>query len=53
VHNHPSGDPTPSAEDRGVTRQLVDVGKLHEIPVYDHVIVGRGRYLSFAGAGLM
>jgi DNA repair protein RadC len=53
VHNHPSGDPTPSAEDRAVTRQLVAVGKLHEIPIYDHVIVGRGRYLSFAEAGLM
>ena len=53
VHNHPSGDPTPSAEDRTVTRQLVAVGELHEMPVYDHVVVGRGRYVSFAEAGLM
>lgn len=53
VHNHPSGDPTPSAEDRTVTKQLVAVGKLHEMPVYDHVIMGRGRYVSFAEAGLM
>ena len=53
VHNHPSGDPTPSAEDRAVTRQLVEAGKLLDIPVYDHVIVGRGRYLSFAEAGLL
>lgn len=53
VHNHPSGDPTPSAEDRAVTRQLVEVGRLHDIPVYDHVIVGQGRYVSFAEAGLM
>jgi DNA repair protein RadC len=36
-----------------VTRQLVEVGKIHDIPVYDHVVVGRGRYVSFAEAGLM
>lgn len=53
VHNHPSGDPTPSAEDRVVTAQLVAAGKLLDIPVHDHVIVGRGRYLSFAEAGLL
>ena len=53
VHNHPSGDPTPSAEDRTVTRQLVEVGVLLDMPVYDHVVVGRGRYVSFAEAGLM
>src|SRR5437773_1088803 len=40
VHNHPSGDPTPSADDRAVTRQLVDAGRLLDLPVYDHVIVG-------------
>jgi len=53
VHNHPSGDPTPSADDRTVTRQLVDAGKLLDIPVYDHVIIGDGRYVSFAEAGLL
>ena len=53
VHNHPSGDPTPSPEDRSVTRQLVSVGQLLDIPIYDHVIMGRGRYVSFAEAGLM
>ena len=53
VHNHPSGDPTPSMEDRMVTRQLVEAGKLLEIPVVDHVIVGRGRYVSFSEAGLL
>jgi DNA repair protein RadC len=53
VHNHPSGDPTPSAEDRGVTEQLVAAGRLLDIPVHDHVIVGRGRYVSFAEAGLL
>jgi DNA repair protein RadC len=51
VHNHPSGDPTPSAEDRAVTAQLVAAGRLLDIPVHDHVIVGRGRYVSFAEAG--
>jgi DNA repair protein RadC len=53
VHNHPSGDPSPSAEDRAVTDQLVAAGRLLDIPVHDHVIVGRGRYLSFAEAGLL
>ncbi|HXE84605.1 MAG TPA: DNA repair protein RadC [Gemmatimonadales bacterium] len=55
VHNHPSGDPTPSADDRSVTRQLVDAGRLLDVPVYDHVIIGGGgeRYVSFAEAGLL
>ncbi len=53
VHNHPSGDPTPSADDRTVTRQLVEAGKLLDIPVYDHVVIGNGRYVSFAEAGLL
>jgi len=53
VHNHPSGDPTPSADDRAVTAQLVAAGRLLDIPVHDHIIVGRGRYASFAEAGLL
>jgi DNA repair protein RadC len=53
VHNHPSGDPTPSADDRLVTEQLVSAGRLLDIPVHDHVIIGRGRYVSFAEAGLL
>lgn len=53
VHNHPSGDPTPSADDRSVTAQLVAAGRLLDIPVHDHIIVGRGRYVSFAEAGLL
>ncbi len=52
-HNHPSGDPTPSADDREVTRQLVSAGRLLDIAVDDHVIVGRGVYLSFAEQGLL
>ena len=53
VHNHPSGDPTPSAEDRAVTRQLASAGGVVGIPVLDHVIVGDGRYVSFVEAGLL
>lgn len=53
VHNHPSGDPAPSADDRAVTTQLVASGRLLDIPVHDHVIIGRGRYTSFAEAGLL
>ena len=52
-HNHPSGDPTPSPDDRSVTEQLVQAGRLLDIPVQDHVIIGRGRYISFAEAGLL
>lgn len=53
VHNHPSGDPAPSAEDRAVTRQLVEAGRLLDLPVYDHVIVAGDRFTSFASAGLL
>jgi DNA repair protein RadC len=52
-HNHPSGDPTPSPDDRTVTDQLAAAGRLLDIPVHDHVIIGRGRYVSFAEAGLL
>ena len=52
-HNHPSGDPTPSADDRIVTEQMVAAGRLLDIPVHDHIIIGRGRYTSFAEAGLL
>lgn len=53
VHNHPSGDPTPSAEDRHVTGQLVAAGRLLDLPVYDHVIIAGDRWLSMASAGLL
>jgi DNA repair protein RadC len=53
VHNHPSGDPTPSAEDRAATRQLVSAGQLLDLPVYDHVIIAGDRFVSFAAAGLL
>ena len=53
VHNHPSGDPTPSADDRAVTRQIVDAGRLLDVPCYDHLILAGERYVSFAEAGLL
>lgn len=53
VHNHPSGDPTPSPEDRTVTRQLRSAGAIVGIEVLDHVIIGERRYVSFAEAGLL
>lgn len=53
VHNHPSGDPTPSRDDRAVTDQLVAAGDLLDIPVHDHIVIGRGRYISFAECGLL
>lgn len=51
LHNHPSGDPQPSAEDRDLTARLVAVGELIGIRVLDHIIVGDGRYVSFADRG--
>lgn len=47
VHNHPSGEPTPSPEDRLATRQMVAAGQVLGIEVVDHVIIGDGRYYSF------
>ncbi|MFL5560856.1 MAG: RadC family protein [Gemmatimonadaceae bacterium] len=52
-HNHPSGDPAPSSDDRVVTEQLVAAGRLLDIPVHDHIIIGCGCYVSFAEAGLL
>jgi DNA repair protein RadC len=51
VHNHPSGDPTPSKEDLEITRRLREVGELVGVRVLDHVIIGRGRYVSFVDDG--
>jgi DNA repair protein RadC len=53
VHNHPSGDPTPSAEDRAVTRQIAAAGDLLGIPVLDHVIVAGDRFASLAALGAL
>lgn len=52
AHNHPSGDPVPSDEDRRITGRLEEVGRILGIPMLDHVIVGAdGAYFSFADAG--
>ena len=59
AHNHPSGDPTPSAEDVRITRQLVEAGRLMEIEVLDHIILGRKRtderldYISLRETGMV
>jgi DNA repair protein RadC len=53
AHNHPSGDPKPSPEDHAVTKVLVTVGNLLDIPVIDHVIVGEHAMFSFKGRGVM
>lgn len=53
AHNHPSGDPNPSIDDRCVTQQLVTAGRVLDIPVQDHVILGRGTYVSFAELKLL
>ena len=52
-HNHPSGDPTPSPEDVNVTRDLVAAGKLLDIEVMDHIVIGNGRFVSLKEKGLM
>ncbi|HHS13201.1 MAG TPA: DNA repair protein RadC [bacterium] len=53
IHNHPSGDPAPSAEDQRVTRQLMDASRIMGIPVLDHVILAGNTYYSFAENGLV
>jgi len=53
AHNHPSGDPTPSAEDRKVTARLVEAGQILGIEVLDHLIIGDGRWVSLKQQGLM
>jgi DNA repair protein RadC len=52
AHNHPSGDPSPSPEDVAVTRALVDAGRLLDIEVLDHLIIGRNRFVSMKAKGL-
>ena len=53
VHNHPSGDPTPSEQDKLLTRDLVIAGRAMEIRIFDHLIIGDGRYFSFADEDLI
>lgn len=53
VHNHPTGDPTPSREDMEITRRLREAGDMMGIRVLDHIIIGDGRFLSFTDRGMM
>ncbi len=53
VHNHPSGNPNPSPEDKRVTEQLKNSGELLQIPLLDHIIIGDSVYFSFAEAGML
>jgi DNA repair protein RadC len=53
LHNHPSGDPTPSREDVRLTRQLAECARLLDLRVHDHVIIGQGRFVSLAEQGLL
>ena len=53
VHNHPSGDPTPSREDREITLRLKEAGELMGVRVLDHIIIGDEGYVSFADRGLL
>jgi len=52
VHNHPSGDPTPSPDDVAVTRAIVQAGKLLDIGVLDHLVIGGRRHISLKERGL-
>jgi DNA repair protein RadC len=53
AHNHPSGDPTPSPEDVAITEKLIEAGKLLEIPVLDHVVIGYRRHVSLREKGFI
>jgi DNA repair protein RadC len=53
VHQHPSGDPSPSSEDIAITRRLKEAGEIMGIKILDHIIVGEGEYLSFVERGLL
>ena len=52
LHNHPSGDPTPSPEDVALTRSIVQSGKLLDIDVLDHLVIGHNRWVSLKERGL-
>jgi DNA repair protein RadC len=53
IHNHPSGDPTPSKEDINITKRLIESGKLLGIEVLDHIIIGDGRYFSLKAGNVI
>ena len=53
VHNHPSGDPRPSEEDHALTQRLITAGEILGIRVLDHIVIGDGKYVSFADEGML
>ena len=53
VHNHPSGDPTPSRADIEMTKQIIEAGRPLKIAVHDHIVIGRGKTASFRQLGLI
>ncbi|MEY4250777.1 MAG: hypothetical protein RJA87_2410 [Pseudomonadota bacterium] len=53
VHNHPSGDPSPSGADVDMTKQIIEAGRTLRISVHDHLVVGRDGVASFKALGLM
>jgi len=52
AHNHPSGDPSPSPEDVSITRAIVEAGKLMDVEILDHLVIGRGQFVSLKSKGL-
>ena len=53
LHNHPSGDPTPSIEDNNITKKILEIGKIHGINLIDHIIIGNNVYYSYFENGLI
>ena len=53
LHQHPTGDPSPSSEDIAITRRLKEAGDIMGIKILDHIIIGDGEYLSFVERGLL
>ena len=53
IHNHPTGDPSPSSEDISITRRLKEAGEILSIKILDHIIIGDGEYVSFVERGLL
>lgn len=53
LHNHPSGDPTPSRQDMKITDEIKEIGGIIDIPLIDHIIIGDNKYMSFREAGLL
>ena len=53
IHNHPSGDPSPSAEDNMITDRIEECGKIMGIPLLDHLVIGRDDYYSYSDAGCL